>query len=64
MCSYYAAYFSAGAGRNRNGYSLPSAALDIRASSNDKGLLIPHLTLTQRNALSSSASPANGLLIF
>ena len=42
----------------------PSAALDIRATSNDKGLLIPRLTISQRNAISGSVSPANGLLIF
>ena len=42
----------------------PSAALDIRANSNDKGLLIPRLTISQRNAISGSVSPANGLLIF
>ena len=42
----------------------PSAALEIQATSNDKGLLIPRLTISQRNAISGSVSPANGLLIF
>ena len=37
----------------------PSAMLDI--SSTSKGVLIPRMTMTQRNAISS---PANGLLIF
>ena len=37
----------------------PSAKLDIRSTS--KGLLIPRMTQTQRNAI---ASPANGLFIY
>jgi hypothetical protein len=37
----------------------PSAMLDI--SSTSKGVLIPRMTMTERNAISS---PANGLLIF
>ena len=42
----------------------PSSALDIQATTNDKGLLIPRLTISQRNAMSGAVSPANGLLIF
>jgi trimeric autotransporter adhesin len=37
----------------------PSALLEVRST--DKGLLIPRMTTTQRNAI---ASPANGLLIY
>ena len=37
----------------------PSAMLDV--SSSNKGLLIPRMTLTQRNAI---ASPAEGLLVY
>ena len=39
----------------------PSSVLDIQATANDKGILIPRLTQAQRNAISS---PANGLMIF
>ena len=42
----------------------PSAVLEISATGNDKGLLIPRLTLSQRNAISGVVTPANGLLIF
>ena len=38
-----------------------SSILDINPSSNDKGLLVPRLTQSQRDAITS---PANGLLIF
>ncbi|MGC6480120.1 MAG: tail fiber domain-containing protein [Flavobacteriaceae bacterium] len=38
-----------------------SAALEIVATSNNKGILIPRLTEAQRNAI---ASPATGLLIY
>ena len=37
----------------------PSAMLDVKSS--EKGILIPHLTQTQRNAV---LNPANGLLIY
>ena len=39
----------------------PSAALEVVATAQDKGVLIPRLTQAQRNAI---ASPANGLLIY
>ncbi|MCH1473783.1 MAG: hypothetical protein L7V85_07700 [Bacteroidia bacterium] len=39
----------------------PSSVLDIQATSNDKGILIPRLTQAQRNTISS---PATGLMIF
>jgi len=39
----------------------PSSVLDIQATSNDKGILIPRLTQAQRNAI---GSPATGLMIF
>ena len=42
----------------------PSAALEITSTSDDKGILIPRLTISQRNAISGVVSPANGLLIF
>lgn len=55
--------FSASYGQVGIGTTSPdnSAALDIRATSNNKGLLIPRLTQAQRNAI---GTPASGLLIF
>ena len=41
-----------------------SAILDLNPSGNDKGLLIPRLTQTQRNTINSPNPPPNGLLIF
>lgn len=38
-----------------------SAALEIKAPSNDKGLLIPRLTTAQKAAV---ASPATGLIVY
>ena len=39
----------------------PSAALEITSSTNDKGVLIPRLSNTQKNSISN---PAEGLLIY
>ena len=52
------AYAQVGIGTNTPD---PSAALEIVATSANKGILIPRLTQTQRNAI---ASPATGLLIY
>ncbi|MEI6766666.1 MAG: glycine-rich protein [Bacteroidota bacterium] len=52
--------FAQGTGINSTGNPPdPSAGLDV--SFNDKGMLVPRLTTTERNAI---VSPANGLLIF
>ena len=40
----------------------PSAVLDISAT--DKGLLIPRVTLSGLNDVTTVATPANGLLVF
>jgi uncharacterized protein (TIGR02145 family) len=39
----------------------PSAALEVTSSTNNKGILIPRVTATQKNAI---ASPAEGLLVY
>jgi hypothetical protein len=39
----------------------PSAALEVTSSTNNKGILIPRVTATQKNAI---VSPAEGLMIF
>ena len=39
----------------------PSAALEVTSSTNNKGVLIPRITATQKDAISS---PAQGLLIY
>ena len=39
----------------------PSAALEISSSANNKGILIPRITASQKDAI---ASPAQGLLIY
>jgi len=39
----------------------PSAALEITSASNNKGILIPRLSATQKNAI---VSPAEGLLVY
>ena len=39
----------------------PSAALEVTSSTNDKGVLIPRLSNTQKNSISN---PAEGLLIY
>ena len=52
--------FTQGVGVNESGAAADgSAILDV--SSTTKGLLVPRMTQTQRNAISS---PATGLLIF
>jgi len=43
------------------GTSVPNPSAVLHLEANDKGLLIPRLTTTQRNAI---ASPATGLLVF
>ncbi len=43
----------------------PNAALDITSAANDKGILVPRLTSTQRLAMNASLSATeNGLLVF
>ncbi len=43
----------------------PNAALDIQSAANDKGILIPRLTTTERLAMNSALSVAEtGLLVF
>ena len=39
----------------------PSAALEVTSSTNNKGILIPRITATQKDAI---ASPAQGLLVY
>jgi hypothetical protein len=39
----------------------PSAALEVSSTTNNKGILIPRLTATQKDAI---ASPAEGLLVY
>jgi hypothetical protein len=39
----------------------PSAALEVTSSTNNKGILIPRVTATQKDAI---ASPAQGLLVY
>jgi len=43
------------------GTELPDACAIMQLESTDKGLLIPHMTTIQKNAISS---PANGLLVY
>ena len=42
----------------------PSAILHVDAPEDDKGMLIPRLTTAQRNNIITSATPANGLIIY
>ena len=58
---FTSAYAQVGIGTNNPDVS---AILDLNPSENDKGLLIPRLTQTQRDAINSPNQPPNGLLIF
>jgi len=58
---FTSAYAQVGIGTNDPDVS---AILDLNPSGNDKGLLIPRLTQTQRDAINSPNPPPNGLLIF
>ena len=51
----------AGSGNVGIGVSVPSASAALEVSSGTKGILIPRMSTTERNAI---VNPANGLLVF